>query len=398
VFNKCSVASLSFLRRSLKWKNSADLFTSAPSVTLGDLYNEPSNLYREERVDTSVVQKFHCRKKQNWFFPMASAPPPVTSTKETTNFARLCRLLVDVGSQALRDKFDSIHAPGNLHTVLARSKTTIQSLRKKRIVNPMQWSKLYPAVPSSLSSAHFDITVIVVLLRNICGLKPPVTGWDKLPSPGDISCEADIVRVKYFRNTIYGHAEKASVDDVTFQQYWHDIREALVRLGGAQYAVAIDKLKTESMDPELEDEFIDLLKEWKKNDDDIKERLSEVETELKKVKVQVDAMIPPKEETYFPTDIVEKIRQGYREEEGKLQSPPWCEEFNFNLENLFTRLKIVKKDGKIGQIGQIDHLTDIFRVDKHGQKPRTVLIEGKSGMGKTTYCQKLAYHWASNQE
>ena len=228
-------------------------------------------------------------------FPMASAPPSVTSTRETTNFARLCRLLVDVGSQALRDKFDSIHAPGNLHTVLARNKTTIQWLRKKRIVNPMQWSKLYPAVPSSLSSAHFDITLIVVLLRNICGLKSPVTGWDKLPSLGDISCEADIARVKYFRNTIYGHAEKASVDDVTFQQYWHDIREALVRLGGAQYAVAIDTLKTESMDPELEDDFIDLLKEWKKDDDDIKDRLSDMETELKKVKVQVDAMLPPKE-------------------------------------------------------------------------------------------------------
>ena len=159
----------------------------------------------------------------------------------------------------------------------------------------MQWCKLYPAVPSSLSSAHFDITLMVVLLRNICGLKSPVTGWDKLPSLGDISCEADIVRVKYFRNTIYGHAEKASVDDVTFQQYWHDIREALVRLGGAQYAVAIDTLKTESMDPELEDDFIDLLKEWKREDDDIKDRLSEMETELRKVKVQVDAMLPPKE-------------------------------------------------------------------------------------------------------
>ena len=78
-----------------------------------------------------------------------------------------------------------------------------------------------------------------------------------------------------------------------------------------------------------------------------------------------------------------------------MQSPTWCEEFNFSLENLFTRVKIVKKEG---QIGQIDHLTDIFRGGKCGQKPRTVLVEGKSGIGKTTYCQKLAYDWASNQE
>ena len=95
---------------------------------------------------------------------------------------------------------------------------------------------------------------------------------------------------------------------------------------------------------------------------------------------------------------MEKIRQRYREKEGKLQSPPWCEEFNFSLGNLFTKVKIVKKDGQIGQSEQIDHFTDIFRESKYGQKPRTVLIEGKSGMGKTTYCQKLAYDWASNRE
>ena len=221
---------------------------------------------------------------------MASVPPPVASTKETTNFARLCRVLVDVASQALRDTFDSIHPPGNLHLDLAKSKHVIQSLRKKRIVNPIQWGKLYPVTPSSVSSASFDITLTVVLLRNICGLKPPVTGWDTLPAPGDTAREADIARVKYFRNTIYGHAEQASVDDVTFNQYWQDIRDTLVRLGGTQYGVAIDTLKTDCMDPDMEDYYKDLLKQWKKDDDNMKDKLSEVETELTKVKDQVEEL------------------------------------------------------------------------------------------------------------
>lgn len=220
---------------------------------------------------------------------MASVPPSVASTKETTNFARLCRVLVDVASQALRDTFDRIHPPGNLHLVLAKGKPVIQSLKKKRIVNPIQWSKLYPVTPSSVSSASFDITLTVVLLRNICGLKPPVTGWDTLPAPRDTSPEADIARVKYFRNTIYGHAEQASVDDVTFNQ-GQDIRDTLVRLGGVQYGVAIDILKTECMDPDIEDYYKELLKQWKKDDDDMKDKLSEVETELTKVKKQVDEL------------------------------------------------------------------------------------------------------------
>ena len=229
---------------------------------------------------------------------MASAPPSVASTKETTNFARLCRVLVDFGSQALRDTFDSIHPPANLQTVLASAKPIIQSLSKKRIVNPMQWSTLYPATPSSVSSTSFDITLTVVLLRNICKLSPPLTGWDKLPSPGDTSREADIARVKYFRNTIYGHAEQASVDDVTFNQYWQDIRDTLVRLGGKQYGVAIDTLKIECMDPDVEDHYKELLKQWKKDDDNMKDRLSEVETGLTKVTKQVDDLTaivkPPK--------------------------------------------------------------------------------------------------------
>ena len=45
----------------------------------------------------------------------AAAPVSFSSTKETTNYARLCCLLVDVGSHVLRDKFDSIHPPTDLY-------------------------------------------------------------------------------------------------------------------------------------------------------------------------------------------------------------------------------------------------------------------------------------------
>ena len=59
----------------------------------------------------------------------------------------------------------------------------------------------------------------------------------------DISREADIARLKYFRNTVYAHAEQASVDDTTFNTYWHDIRDTLVRLGGVRYVWVIDQAR-----------------------------------------------------------------------------------------------------------------------------------------------------------
>ena len=81
---------------------------------------------------------------------MASGLPDFASTQENTNYARLCRLLVDVGRTVLRDTFDSIHRPANLHVVLSSPSVfpTLQSLRKKRVLNPMQWGKLFPAVLS----------------------------------------------------------------------------------------------------------------------------------------------------------------------------------------------------------------------------------------------------------
>ena len=219
---------------------------------------------------------------------MASATPTASSTKETTNYARLCRLLVDIGTQALRDTFHAIHAPGNLHSVLAAKEPTLQSLRAKRIINPTQWGKLFPAIPNSVSTHSFDTTLLMILLRNLCGFTAPLTGWDAMPAVTDLSREADIARVKYFRNTVYGHAENASVDDVKFNDYWCDIRDTLVRLGGVSYKAAIDDLRNECMDPEVEDHYMELLSEWKKDEDNIKDQLDEI---MKKL----DALAPAKE-------------------------------------------------------------------------------------------------------
>ena len=190
---------------------------------------------------------------------MAGNSASFSSTKETTNYARLCRLLVHFGSRALRETFDKIHPPGGLYTVLACNHSALQLLQKRRILNPAQYGRLYPAIPSSVSSKEFDITLLTVLLRNICGLSPPATGWDVLPSVTDTSIEAEITRVKYFRNIMFGHADLASVDDATFNAYWQDIQDTLVRLGGAVYEEAIDDLKNKCMDPEIEDHYKELL-------------------------------------------------------------------------------------------------------------------------------------------
>ena len=209
----------------------------------------------------------------------ATAPSPFAFTKETTNYVRLCRLLVDVGSQALRSIFDKIHPPETLHTVLnppSRHYTKLLSLRKKGVLNICNWGILYP-IASPVSSKNFDITLLVVLLRDICGFHRPATGWASLPPAADIRIADDIARVKYYRNTVYSHASQASLDDIIFSAYWQEIREALVRLGGSHFRTEIDKLEHDCIDPVTEEHYRELMKQWKKDDDSIKGKLQKIE-------------------------------------------------------------------------------------------------------------------------
>ena len=43
------------------------------------------------------------------------------------------------------------------------------------------------------------------------------------------------------------------------------------------------------------------------------------------------------------------------------------------------------------------NMSGIFKPQEECPQPRTVLIEGKPGMGKTTYCKKIVYDWATGK-
>ena len=96
--------------------------------------------------------------------------------------------------------------------------------------------------------------------------------------------------------------------------------------------------------------------------------------------------------------MIEKIRQLYKTRERRLLPVPWLDEFSFHINDIFTRLKILGKEKTQGVLtDDITNMTAIFKAHAECKRPRTVLIEGDPGMGKTTYCQKLAYDWATKQ-
>ena len=203
-----------------------------------------------------------------------------SSTKERSNYSRLCRLLISLGSKVLRETFDRIIPPQSLQCTLKRNPAhaKLQSRRNEGILNCFQWSKLYPTSPSEVSSAGFDIPMLMVLLRTICDLSPPPAGWDAPPLPEDISRESDIARLKYFMNAVSSHAGEGFVGDAVFSSHWQQIHDTMVRLGGADYEEVINEMRDQEMDLLSEEHFRELLKQWRNAEDNIKDKLKQLES------------------------------------------------------------------------------------------------------------------------
>ena len=140
---------------------------------------------------------------------MATATPsPLASSVEKTNGNKLSRLLIDGGTTVLRNVFDSHHPPANLAANLSSKHihSTLTKLRHRKILNGSQWDKLFPPPGGGTpNSIYFDITLLFLLLRNICRLHPPRSGWDKMPPVSDTSFQANLARIKYYRNDLYAH-------------------------------------------------------------------------------------------------------------------------------------------------------------------------------------------------
>lgn len=76
-----------------------------------------------------------------------------------------------------------------------------------------------PDVPDS---KNFDVTLMILLLRNLTTISPPHGGYDNLPSSSEITPAADLARVKYYRN-ILAHLDDAKLDSTEFSAAWDDI-------------------------------------------------------------------------------------------------------------------------------------------------------------------------------
>ena len=324
-----------------------------------------------------------------YLFMATAAPSPLASSVEKTNGAKLSRLLIDGGTTVLRKIFDGHHRPGNLVADLNANKSILSSLLKKKVLHKPQWDKLFPPGGVAPDSNTFDITLLFLLLTNICGLTPPPSGWHTKPPPSDTSHEANLARVKFYRNILYGHVTTTGVDTPTFSALWTEISGVLVSLGLDQ--AEVDRLKAEKGG---EQDYIDVLIEWAGSEEDIKSQLKNIHQVQSQTHQAVEDVRQAQAKTQQSVDEmcqnVKKVEAGLKDINEKLESLK-DEKDKDRSEEVLRNLTKSEFRGDIEyyvqrfQEGTREWVFDRVQnwLDDRSSQNRVMVISGNAGMGKS---------------
>lgn len=190
------------------------------------------------------------------------------STVETTNLARLARIILGPCTHVLQDvlkkNMNPSVLPGKVKTFI-----TLLPKFKKSPFTKEQETIVYTGIYSD-----FDITLLYTLFRNICTFAPHSKQWGNVPNPGDRSESANIERIRLLRNKYQGHHSSISISSSDFNQEWQAIfdivKELELYLGTCTvYQEEVKKITLCCMDPEQKTKYIKKLLDFNKKLDEI---------------------------------------------------------------------------------------------------------------------------------
>ena len=269
------------------------------------------------------------------------------SSEEKTNGTKLLRLVIDGGTTVLREYLLKSTRP-TLQDVLLKHKRWLAYLKslKKNIPTNDQWKKLFPSSGAPPNPRTFDISLLHLLLREVCGLTAPAEGWHEMPPDTELSKEAHIVRIKFLRNELC-HGISTSIPNDKFQEKLQTISQSLVALGLDQKE--IDRLATEPIDHDTERRVSEEVEKWKM---EFEPRLNKLENDISAIQASISGQATSSLSNCLPD--------------------------------------------KINVVGRSEELEKII-VAIRTERAAAVLVTGGPGFGKTAVAIEVGHELASNE-
>ena len=185
------------------------------------------------------------------------------ASEEKTNGTRLARLMIDGGTYVLRRFLHScISTPKALGGVLQTKLPELQNLKSKGLIFHDQWEKLFPSSGDPPDAETFDITLLHLLIRELCNLPEPMKGWHKMPAENDESLQANITRIKCFRNELC-HSHSTGIPNSEFEDKWNKISSSLEAIAVEVYRKKIQSLKNDPIDHNTRRMVEEQVEQWR---------------------------------------------------------------------------------------------------------------------------------------
>ncbi|XP_053388232.1 uncharacterized protein LOC128551407 [Mercenaria mercenaria] len=367
------------------------------------------------------------------------------ATANTTNrvyLFRLQMLIIDGGLLVLRNILDQKLNVQNisLGTCLSQENSTITRMKGQKMITQVQYDLLYPAGGQLPSTADFDITLIICLLRNLkcCGLNRKFN-WNVIPNASDLSMEADIYRLKLYRNEISHISKTTEIQLNDFRLKWTEIEQILLRLNTSvinpvpNLQQTTDDIKQSPLDPEAEERIQKEVDQWKKLEKGVEVDLRQVQVEMKqqhtsmqKITEKVDEIkkrtsehaelirgtqskvaklekqkTKNKKLTQKQKDLKEDLIALYRQQYHTLPLSPLIEEQDTPLLKFYVMpdinsVEFQRTFGGGKEIkSKVTSLCDVFY--QKSKTCREIYLTADAGLGKTAFSKRLVLTWCQAQ-
>ena len=130
-------------------------------------------------------------------------------------------------------------------------------------LNKQQKALLFPKgqPATAISSKDFDVSLLYILLRNMCNFTPHSKGWGKTPAAGDKSLSACIEMMRIMKNELNSHSVTGEITDSDFNDIWTNLRCIIDEietneLSGTSFVKHVDIMLHVNLDPDKSAEYV----------------------------------------------------------------------------------------------------------------------------------------------